>query len=168
MTDDDGAGGRLNADREASRTTTEKDSQRSQQPVGEPSGVFHDEKQRPGEEDDFFSAALASKESGRGDRARGKEAKRLEEEARVAKIVASRELNPEMRSDVGASTSATVAPPPSVVGDGGASWRLKALRRAQERAAAEGRTDEKDKFSDPRCCDHWCGGFVLLVCGGRA
>src|SRR6056300_1220842 len=108
VTDDDGAGGRLNADREASRTTTEKDSQRSQQPVGEPSGVFHDEKQRPGEEDDFFSAALASKESGRGDRARGKEAKRLEEEARVAKIVASRELIPELRSDVGASTSATV------------------------------------------------------------
>jgi len=158
VTDDDGAGGRLNADREASRTTTEKDSQRSQQPVGEPSGVFHDEKQRPGEEDDFFSAALASKESGRGDRARGKEAKRLEEEARVAKIVASRELNPEMRSDVGASTSATVAPPPSVVGDGGASWRLKALRRAQERAAAEGR-NVNDVVSE-----HW-GSVNDLVAG---
>jgi hypothetical protein len=26
------------------------------------------------------------------------------------------------------------------VGDGGASWRMKALRRAQERAAQEGRT----------------------------
>jgi hypothetical protein len=152
-----GAGGRLNANLEASRTTMSTDAQRSQQPVDAPNGVFNDETQRPGEEDDFFSAALASKASGRGDEARGKEAKRLEEEARVAKIVASRELNPEMRGDAGVSTSAPAAPP-SVVGDGGASWRLKALRRAQERAAAEGR-NVNDVVSE-----HW-GSVNDLVAG---
>ena len=151
------AGGRLNANLEASRTTMEKDAQRSQQPVDAPNGVFNDETERPGEEDDFFSAALAAKASGRGDEARGKEAKRLEEEARVAKIVASRELNPEMRGDAGVSTSAP-AVPPSVVGDGGASWRLKALRRAQERAAAEGR-NVNDVVSE-----HW-GSVNDLVAG---
>ena len=31
----------------------------------------------------------------------------------------------------------------SVVGDGGASWRLKALKRAQEQAAREGRKFEE-------------------------
>lgn len=30
-------------------------------------------------------------------------------------------------------------PPPPGVGDGGASWRMKALKRAQEAAAREGR-----------------------------
>jgi hypothetical protein len=86
-------------------------------------------------ESDFFSAALASNERSRAD---NKEVERRVAEERAAKIVASRELNPQMRDENGAnsvpSTSST-----SIVGDGGASWRLKALRRAQERAAAEGR-----------------------------
>ena len=30
-------------------------------------------------------------------------------------------------------------PPPRIVGDGGASWRLKALKRAEEQAARDGR-----------------------------
>lgn len=30
-------------------------------------------------------------------------------------------------------------PPPPGIGDGGASWRMKALKRAQEQAAREGR-----------------------------
>ena len=90
----------------------------------------------PAEQSDFFSAALASKARSRADE--GKEAERRKEEERAAKIVASRELNPQMRGDCGDASVASKAPM-SVVGDGGASWRLKALRRAQERAAAEGR-----------------------------
>lgn len=35
----------------------------------------------------------------------------------------------------------------SVVGDGGASWRLKALKRAQEQAAREGRNVKEVCFS---------------------
>ncbi|XP_058105568.1 uncharacterized protein LOC131249019 isoform X2 [Magnolia sinica] len=58
-----------------------------------------------------------------------------------------RELNPYLKDngigypDEDSQTKADMnrLPPSSVVGDGGASWRLKALKRAQEQAAREGR-----------------------------
>jgi len=111
---------------------------------------------------DFFSAALASKSTDRredGGRGAAAEKKRREEEARVAKIVASRELNPEMRGgDGGGATNAVASTSAPVVGDGGASWRLKALRRAQERAVAEGRR------VDEVVSEHW-GSVGELVAG---
>lgn len=60
----------------------------------------------------------------------------------AAAIAAARELNPGMRGD--GDTSAPNAPievvvaRPAGVGDGGSSWRLKALRRAQVQAAQQG------------------------------
>ena len=110
---------------------------------------------------DFFSAALASKSTDRREDGRGAaaERKRREDEARVAKIVASRELNPEMRGgDGGGATNAVASTSAHVVGDGGASWRLKALRRAQERAVAEGRR------VDEVVSEHW-GSVGELVAG---
>ncbi len=116
-------------------------------------GEGHESKR---EEDDFFSAALASKASAKGEGTRGADLKRKEEEERVAKIVCQRELNPEMRGDGDSQGAATRMAPASVVGDGGASWRLKALRRAQERAAAEGRK------VDEVVSEHW-GSINELV-----
>lgn len=58
-----------------------------------------------------------------------------------------RELNPYLKDsgsgypeeeDVAKASGGNLLPS-SVVGDGGASWRLKALKRAQEQAAREGR-----------------------------
>lgn len=46
---------------------------------------------------------------------------------------------PEEDEDVPQKAGAGKLPPPPAVGDGGASWRLKALKRAQEQAAREGR-----------------------------
>ena len=119
--------------------------------------IAREEEPPRAEEDDFFSAALASKVSSRGDDSRGAAAKRREEEERSAKIAASRELNPDVRGD-GIEPRASSSGPPSVVGDGGASWRLKALRRAQERAAAEGRNVNEI------VSEHW-GSVNELVAG---
>lgn len=120
-------------------------------------GVVREPRPPRADDDDFFSAALASKVSSRGDGSRDVSAKRREEEERSAKIAASRELNLEMRDD-GAEPRASVSGAPSVVGDGGASWRLKALRRAQERAAAEGRNVNEI------VSEHW-GSVNDLVAG---
>lgn len=106
---------------------------------------------------DFFSAALAAKPSSKGDDSRGREAARKAEEDRRREIVSSRELNPHMRGEAGdASPAPSVST--SVVGDGGSSWRLKALRRAQERAAAEG------KNINEVVSEHW-GSVNELVAG---
>ncbi|BFI32110.1 hypothetical protein AXG93_1520s1150 [Marchantia polymorpha subsp. ruderalis] len=51
-----------------------------------------------------------------------------------------RELNPYVSSGTEESgVQRLPRPPPPPIGDGGASWRLKALKRAQEQAAREGR-----------------------------
>ena len=60
----------------------------------------------------------------------------------------AKELNPEMADDVDARKSKPRAATRGV-GDGGASWRLKALRRAQNVAEEEGRDVEEivaDRF----------------------
>ncbi|KAL9687762.1 hypothetical protein QQ045_032169 [Rhodiola kirilowii] len=62
-----------------------------------------------------------------------------------------RELNPYLNDgngypdevDGGAKTTSSQLLSTSVIGDGGASWRLKALKRAQEQAAREGRRVEE-------------------------
>lgn len=53
----------------------------------------------------------------------------------------------------------------SVVGDGGASWRLKALKRAQEQATREGRS-----FQEVLCpcfldslCFYFCDRFSFSI-----
>lgn len=57
-----------------------------------------------------------------------------------------RELNPYLKDngsgfpdDASISEASNKLLPSSIVGDGGASWRLKALKRANEQAAREGR-----------------------------
>lgn len=63
------------------------------------------------------------------------------------KKVHPREMNPYLKDDGsgypedtdGSKASGDKLLSSSVVGDGGASWRLKALKRAQEQAAREGR-----------------------------
>jgi len=76
-----------------------------------------------------------------------------------------KELNPYWKNDgkglpseeekggLRAGSSGRLPPPPGV-GDGGASWRMKALKRAQEQAAREGRK------LDEVCVLGFCDGLV--------
>lgn len=57
-------------------------------------------------------------------------------------------------------------PPPPGVGDGGASWRMKALKRAQEQAAREGRKLDEVCVLD-FCDDEVLNWNLSLTCGGR-
>ena len=153
-------GKRRDDERESGESESDDGTRRDDDDGGRAPATSAAVKEEPAEHADFFSAALASKSTVRRDEGRGAvaEAKRREEEARSAKIVASRELNPEMRGD--GATNAHTVPSTSapVVGDGGASWRLKALRRARERAAADGRR------VDEVVSEHW-GSVNELVAG---
>ena len=155
-----GGGKRRDDERESSESESDYGTRRDDDDGGRAAATSAAVEEEPAEHADFFSAALASKSTVRRDEGRGAvaEAKRREEEARSAKIVASRELNPEMRGD--GATNAHTVPSTSapVVGDGGASWRLKALRRARERAAADGRR------VDEVVSEHW-GSVNELVAG---
>ena len=75
------------------------------------------------------------------------------------------ELNPNMladgtfrKTDESAPAKALLdVPVGGAVGDGGASWRMKALRRAQERAAEEGRT------MDAVVQERWVRGCACML-----
>ncbi|GAV71200.1 CwfJ_C_2 domain-containing protein/CwfJ_C_1 domain-containing protein [Cephalotus follicularis] len=79
------------------------------------------------------------------------ESQREETSAEEVIKVNSRELNPYLRENGGGYPEEADEKnayrdqllPSSVVGDGGASWRLKALKRAQEQASREGQNLEK-------------------------
>ena len=87
------------------------------------------------DKDGFFSQALLSSDVTKKDAKSKTQIEREREEERVREVCASREL---------AGKNVQNEAEPVGVGDGGASWRLKALRRAKERAEKEGRNLEEE------------------------
>jgi hypothetical protein len=78
----------------------------------------------------------------------GRAASSPDDESAAVVWLQSRELNPHFANGgdgvpppkpTGSTAAAAAAPRPAGVGDGGTSWRLKALRRAQATAAEEGK-----------------------------
>ena len=87
------------------------------------------------DKDGFLAKALLSSDVTKKDTKSKTQIEREREEERVREVCASRELAGKSARDDGE---------PVGVGDGGASWRLKALRRAKERAVKEGRNLEEE------------------------
>ena len=94
---------------------------------------------------DFSSFGMTKSELSEGRRETEKQRLRREAEERNVEVQKKPELNPDLRGD-----RATQSPNNSAgnsqarrIGDGGAAWLRRAFKRAEEQAAAEGKSIEE-------------------------
>ena len=85
---------------------------------------------------------------------------------RPSKMAAQPPAAPELKPGL-QSRGSTLNAGTGVVGDGGASWRLKALKRAQQRSAQEGRSlddDVRQRFESVAALTRAHLSCLLLIC----